>query len=213
MYTFCSARITSPISTWRSVWCKGFNMKKPFEGLWGNSCELRTLELLLPLRGIEFNITELAEEVDVSRQTTSKILKKFDEWGVVKSRIDKALMYYSINEESPLIEAWEHLNNVMIEHMLGEEELYAIHDFLECKRSQPTLIAHETADAGSFILSHDQTRGLQRIDMIPSTASSLSEGKSGIFGQSYILKNVAQEKKSISQTDEIKSPRGIPNAA
>ena len=189
-------------------------MKKPFEGLWGNSCELRTIELLLPLRGIEFNITELAEEVSVSRQTTSKIIKKFDEWGVVKSRMDKALMYYSINEESPLIEAWEHLNNVMVEHMLGEEELYAIHDYLECRRSQPTQMVCETADGESLILSQDQPGGFMKLSVAGSSASSFAGVNAEIIGKLGVSQNPVQKKKFISQTTyQTESPRGIPNAA
>lgn len=47
-------------------------MAKPFEGLLGNSGELRMIEYLLPLEGIDFNITELGEEVGVSRVTATK---------------------------------------------------------------------------------------------------------------------------------------------
>ena len=46
--------------------CWSDNNMKPFEGLLGNNCELRMLEYLLPLDGMDFNITKLAEEVGVS---------------------------------------------------------------------------------------------------------------------------------------------------
>ena len=46
-------------------------MTKPFDGLLGNNCELRMLQYLLPLEGIEFNTAELAEEVRVSRVTAN----------------------------------------------------------------------------------------------------------------------------------------------
>ncbi|CVK34330.1 conserved protein of unknown function [Methanoculleus bourgensis] len=42
-------------------------MVRPFEGVFGNTCELRLLEFLLPLDGMKFNITELSEEAGVSR--------------------------------------------------------------------------------------------------------------------------------------------------
>ena len=45
---------------------------KPFEGLLGNNCELRMLEYLLPFDGMDFNITELTEEVGVSKITATE---------------------------------------------------------------------------------------------------------------------------------------------
>ncbi|HPY60636.1 MAG: winged helix-turn-helix domain-containing protein [Patescibacteria group bacterium] len=106
-------------------------MSRPFEGLLGNTCELRTIEFLLPMHGIEFNISELAEEMKVTRQTLSKVLKKYDEWGLVNSRVSGQAIYYSINEESPLVKSIVQFNNVLIETMLGTEELYEIREYLE----------------------------------------------------------------------------------
>jgi hypothetical protein len=110
-------------------------MSGPFEGLLGNNCELRMLEYLLPLEGIEFNITELAEEVGVSRVTATRIIKKFVEWGVLKSpRTVGNAAYYSINHESPVVKSVEQFNNVLIEKILGDETLYEIHDYWEAQR-------------------------------------------------------------------------------
>lgn len=108
-------------------------MSKPFEGLLGNNCELRILEYLLPLQGIEFSIDELAEEVGVSIVTTTRIIKKFVEWGVLKSpRVGN----YSINHESPIVKSIEQFNNVLIENILGDETLYEIHDYWEAQKFQ-----------------------------------------------------------------------------
>ena len=106
-------------------------MVSPFEGLLGNNCELRTLEFLLPMHGIEFNISELADEMKVTRQTLSKILKKFDQWGLVRSRTSGQAIFYSINEDSPLVKSIVQFNNVLIETMLGTEALYEIRDYIE----------------------------------------------------------------------------------
>ncbi len=112
-------------------------MTKPFEGLLGNNCELRMLEYLLPLQGIEFNITELAEEVGVSRVTATRVVKKFAEWGVLKSpRMIDNTAYYTINHESPVVKSVEQFNNVLIENILGDETLYEIHDYWEAQRPQ-----------------------------------------------------------------------------
>lgn len=112
-------------------------MVKPFEGLLGNNCELRMLEYLLPLQGIEFNITELAEEVGVSIVTTTRVVKKFAEWGILKSpRTIDNTAYYTINHESPVVKSVEQFNNVLIENILGDETLYKIHDYWEAQRPQ-----------------------------------------------------------------------------
>lgn len=118
------------------LWC--FTMTcSPFEGLLGNNCELRMFEFLLPLDGVEFNITELAQEVGVSRVTTTRIVKKYVDWGVLKSqRTSGNTTYYSINYESPIVKSIEQFNNVLIENILGNETLYEIHDYLEDQKSQ-----------------------------------------------------------------------------
>ncbi|WP_156153659.1 winged helix-turn-helix domain-containing protein [Methanosarcina sp. MTP4] len=106
---------------------------KPFEGLLGNNCELRIIEFLLPLEGIEFNVTELAEEVGVSRPSVIKSIKKFLEWGLIKSKRAGNLTYYSMNHESPIIKNIQQLNNLLIEKMLGDDVLYEIHEYIESK--------------------------------------------------------------------------------
>jgi len=102
----------------------------PFEGLLGNSCELRIIEFLLPLKGLEFNLTELAEEVNVSRPTADRIVKKFLKWGLMKvASTHGRTKYYSLNENSDFIELFESLNNRLIEQMLGEDMLYQIGEY------------------------------------------------------------------------------------
>ncbi|HUW67464.1 MAG TPA: winged helix-turn-helix domain-containing protein [Candidatus Nanoarchaeia archaeon] len=113
---------------------------KPFEGLLGNNCELRMLEYLLPLDGMDFNITELAEEVGVSIDTTTRIAKKFVKWGILTSEKRANAAYYSINLESPIMKNIEQLNNILIETILGDEKLYEIHDYLEAQKP------HDLAD-------------------------------------------------------------------
>lgn len=112
-------------------------MSRPFEGLLGNNSELRMLEYLLPLEGIEFNITELAEEVGISRVTATRNVKKFVDWGVLNlTRTAGATTYYSINHESPIVKSVEQLNNALIENILGNETLYEIHEYWETQRPQ-----------------------------------------------------------------------------
>jgi predicted transcriptional regulator len=107
---------------------------KPFEGLLGNNCELRMLEYLLPLEGMDFNITELSEEVSVSRVTATRIAKNFVEWGILNSKKRSGIAYYSINQESSIVKNIEQLNNILIENILGDETLHEIHDYWEAQK-------------------------------------------------------------------------------
>lgn len=131
-------------------------MVKPFEGVLGNNSELRTLEFLLPLHDIEFNITELADEVGVSRVTATKIVKNFIEWGLMNSTKKAGIQNYSLNQESPIVKNIEQLNNIIIEHILGDETLYEIHDFWQ-KQQTCTSIGLSTVDE-SDELSQKQLR-------------------------------------------------------
>ena len=139
-------------------------MSRPFEGLLGNNCELRMFEYLLPLEGIEFNITELAQEVGVSRVTATRIVKKYVDWGVLKSpRTSGNAAYYSINHESPIVKSIEQFNNVLIENILGNETLYEIHDYLEAQKSQEPYALAQAA-AGDMLAQgfNDSGRVLQK---------------------------------------------------
>ena len=105
-------------------------MSQPFEGLLGGNCELRIIEFLLPLKDMDFNITELAEEVGVSRPTADHVIKKFVDWGIMKITQKRGgTTYYQLNFESPFITLFENLNNLVIEKMLDEETLFQISDY------------------------------------------------------------------------------------
>jgi hypothetical protein len=124
-------------------------MAKPFEGLLGNSCELRMLEYLLPLQGIDFNITELGEEVGVSRVTATKIVVKFIKWGLLNpTRSVGNTTYYTLNHESPIVKSVEQFNNTIIENILGNEALYEIHEYWAAHAPQPL---HEAVGEGHLL--------------------------------------------------------------
>jgi predicted transcriptional regulator len=101
-------------------------MKQPFEGLFGDTCESRILQFLLPMYGIEFDMAELTEEIKLTRQSISKVMRKFSSLGIVKMRKEGRNLIYSINEESPLVKRIEDLDNTLIESMIGPEEFKKI---------------------------------------------------------------------------------------
>ena len=110
-------------------------MRKPFEGIFGNTPELRMLEFLLPLEGIDFNITELAEEVGISRPTAQKIVKKFLEYGILKISMEKGgVKYYELNTSSPFVRLIDEINNVLIAKMVGPEVMQEVEDYWNAKK-------------------------------------------------------------------------------
>jgi predicted transcriptional regulator len=105
-------------------------MPVPFEGLLGNNCELKLIEFILPLKDMEFNLTELAEEVNVSRPTVDRIVKKFVKWGLMKvARTHGKTRYYALNEDSGFVRVFEDLNNHLVEQILGQEKLSQVGEY------------------------------------------------------------------------------------
>jgi DNA-binding MarR family transcriptional regulator len=101
-------------------------MKQPFEGLFGDTCETRLLQFLLPMYGIEFDMADLTEEIKLTRQSVSKAMKKFSNRGMVKIRKEGRTWFYSINEDSLLVKRLEDFDNSLIESMLGREKFREI---------------------------------------------------------------------------------------
>jgi hypothetical protein len=101
---------------------------------------------MLPLKGLEFNITELARGTGVTRQTLVHVVKKLAKWNVLRIASKHVnANYYALNEGSGFVAAFENLDNCIIEQMLGEEELarianYSIeHSQICVPRPRPTL--------------------------------------------------------------------------
>lgn len=102
-------------------------MHAPFSGVFGNSSELKIIQFLMPLKSMEFNISEIARGIGVSRQTLGPIVKKLTKWNVLRiSSRHGEVSYYSMNEDSGFIEAFETLNNRIIEQMLDDGTLAEI---------------------------------------------------------------------------------------
>jgi len=97
-------------------------MVAPFEGLFGDTSELRTIQFLLPASGLRFNISELARETRISRQTMMRVVAKLTKWNVLKiAGRHGGANYYALNQDSGFIKAFEDLDNLIIEQMEGEE--------------------------------------------------------------------------------------------
>ncbi|MFA5266461.1 MAG: hypothetical protein WC379_00700 [Methanoregula sp.] len=138
-------------------------MKQPFEGLFGDTCETRLLQFLLPMYGIEFDMSELIDEVKLTRQSISKAIKKFSERDMVKIRKEGRAWFYSINEESTLVKRLEDFDNSLIESMIGEEKFREIEKIHE-KRMRVAAIERSKTGVEKITLRQDAEDGSIRID-------------------------------------------------
>ncbi|WP_292545214.1 winged helix-turn-helix domain-containing protein [Methanoregula sp.] len=81
--------------------------------------------------GIEFVMTDLEEEVKFTRQSISRALKKFSERGMITIRKEGRTWYYSINENSSLVQRIEDFHNSLVESIVGEEKIREFEDKYE----------------------------------------------------------------------------------
>lgn len=118
-------------------------MARPFEGVFGDTTELKVIQFLLPLGDLEFNISEISRSVGVSRQTLVPVIKKLTKWNVLKIvSVHGNAKYYAMNKDSGFIEAFENLNNCVIEQILGEETLSQIDQY--CQEHSPMAMPPST---------------------------------------------------------------------
>ena len=97
-------------------------MVAPFEGLLGDTSELRTMQFLLPAIGMRFNISELARGTRISRQTMIRVVAKLTKWNVLKiAGRHGGANYYALNQDSGFIKVFEDLDNLIIEQMESED--------------------------------------------------------------------------------------------
>lgn len=95
----------------------------PFEGLFGNTCELRLLEFLLPLDSMSFSAAELADEIEADTSSVEKIAQKFVAWGILSADSSPA---YTLDPASPIVRSVNVLNNSLIGRMIGDQKVQEI---------------------------------------------------------------------------------------
>ncbi|MGB9176491.1 MAG: hypothetical protein WCB46_07125 [Methanoregula sp.] len=140
-------------------------MKQPFEGLFGDTCETRLLQFLLPMYGIEFDMAGLVDEIQLTRQSIAKTMKKLSEQGMVTIRKEGRTWLYSINVESPLVKCLEDFDNALIKSMVGEENFRKIERAHE-KHARVSGHRELKQKSGKALLRYDTSR-----DTAPCVAS------------------------------------------
>jgi len=76
---------------------------RPFEGVLGNTVELRTIERLLASPRAEFNVSDLARMTGVSRGSSTLVVRTFLEFGIIEAAGMRAgVEYFRLREDDPL---------------------------------------------------------------------------------------------------------------
>ena len=127
--------------------------RRPFEGIIGNTKELRALQKLLAMSGFDFNISELSRTIGVSRNSGAEITEKFLQWGIVNRKMRRGNMdFFKLNLESPLVIAMNQFGNAVammmfpeIEGVLDEAEQVAEAQGEGTKTSPPSVKSTQNA--------------------------------------------------------------------
>ncbi len=92
--------------------------REPFEGLLGDTCELRVLEFMIPLKDCLYTTQEIADMIKSSRREVNIAMEKFVKWGVMNKTSQK----YSINYGSSILESINNFNLSLIDAIIKEQE-------------------------------------------------------------------------------------------
>lgn len=95
--------------------------EKPFQGVFGNTVELRLLEHLLSLPRVDFTVTELNRISEVSRPMVDKTVKKFLDWKIIRRAGKRGNMpIYALNEDGILVQSIYSMNDAITQEMYPE---------------------------------------------------------------------------------------------
>lgn len=97
---------------------------RTFEGIFGESDELKILENFLPFEEeIELKMVEIAQFSEVSIEKTVEAIDKFVKFDIVKILISPSeWVKYKINIESNIVKSFDRINLDLIEKILNANE-------------------------------------------------------------------------------------------
>lgn len=97
----------------------------PFEGLFGDSSQLRLIEKLLAMPSFEFSKSELAQIAGISRPSVYRALRLFEQWNFVRRLRRGKRIRYQLDVDSPLVIALYDVNHALLMNLAGfvEEEI------------------------------------------------------------------------------------------
>jgi len=94
------------------------NQTPPFEGIFGDTCELRLLQSLLPMDDTALSISKLAEKADTNLTEANEAVLKFVAWEILSSSRDQDELKYTLNSNSSIIRSMAIVNSSVIRLML-----------------------------------------------------------------------------------------------
>ncbi|MCX6665889.1 MAG: winged helix-turn-helix domain-containing protein [Euryarchaeota archaeon] len=98
-------------------------MNIPFEGIFGSTPELKTLQFLIAHTHFDYTKKELAEHSGISRQTVYKVLDVFLKWEIIKeTRKIGNVTLYTLNTTNKLVTSFKKFDNEII-NIITQEEL------------------------------------------------------------------------------------------
>jgi hypothetical protein len=98
--------------------------KRPFEGMFGDTPEVRLLEHFLSLPRATFTVKELLEHVDISRPTLMDKLAKFVGLEVISEVRSVRPMVFQLNSDSDLVRAVNIVNFALIDQIVPGHDYY-----------------------------------------------------------------------------------------
>ena len=111
----------------------------PFEGIFGSTPELKTLQFLIAHSHFDYTKKELAENAGISRQTVYKVLKLFLKWEIVKeTRKIGNVTLYTLNKKNRLVESFKKFDNEIID-IITQKELIKIEGSEKQKSPLPVI--------------------------------------------------------------------------
>src|SRR4030042_733373 len=117
--------------------------ERPFQGILGNTSELRVLEHLASLPKLDFNITELARAARLSRPAADMVAKKFAEWGVIEVLQRRGNMtFYKLHERSALVTTFLAFDDSIAERMYPGIRAHAIEERADAEDGGHTDAGH-----------------------------------------------------------------------
>ena len=95
------------------------NGEYPFEGILGDTCELRILKFMLPLKDCVYSVQEISEVIESNAREINIAMDRFVKWGVM----NKVGHYsYSINSDSEILKIINEFNLCLIGMIIEEQK-------------------------------------------------------------------------------------------
>ncbi len=95
--------------------------EKPFEGIFGNTPELKILEHLLALPQYSLTIRDVERELGLTRPTIQKVFKIFEKWNIIHINNSGTPKTHRLNMKERIVQSFDLVNYAIGEHIEKKE--------------------------------------------------------------------------------------------